>query len=328
MGTCDGTTWWRGVLLVTGALSTTVGHEAYAQQSDAAAARPLFEEGRRLMKAGHYTEACPKLEAARQLYAGSGVLLNLGDCHEHTNRTASAWREFGEAAAAAAALGRHQEEVEANRRKALIEPRLSRVQVHVTTDVPGLVITLDGKPVDHTTLSAAFPIDAGTHQWSASASGYVSWSSTSETVQPGTTLVLEVPDLKPVPPEPPPAQTANAPGPDGKLPSTPLQVEPSSGLGTQKVLSLVAGGLGVVGLGVGGALGLMAKAQDNTAAGETGPAHHTDSVSAVSKANVATGVFIAGGALAATGVVLWLTAPGAKAAVGFNGSGITIAGSF
>jgi hypothetical protein len=315
------------VLLVAGALSTTVGHDAYAQQSDAAAARPLFEEGRRLMKAGHYTEACPKLEAARQLYAGSGVLLNLGDCHEHTDRTASAWREFGEAAAAAAALGRHQEEVEANRRKALIEPRLSRVQVHVTTEVPGLVITLDGKPVDRATLSAAFPVDAGTHQWSASASGYVPWSSTSETVQPGTTLLLEVPDLKPVAPEPPP-QPAIAPGSDEKRPSTPLPIEPSSGLGTQKVLSLVAGGVGVVSLGLGGALGLIAKAQDNTAAGETGPAHHTDSASAVSKANVATGVFIAGGALAATGVVLWLTAPAAKASVGFNGSGFTVAGSF
>jgi hypothetical protein len=303
-----------------------MGRDARAQQSDAAAARPLFEEGRRLMKAGHYTEACPKLEAARQLYAGSGVLLNLGNCHEHVDRTATAWREFGEAATAAAALGRHQEELEATRRKALLEPHLSRVQVHVKTDVPGLVITLDGKAVDRAMLSTAFPVDAGTHEWGASASGYVSWSSTSETIQPGTTLRLEVPDLQPVPTEAPPAQPAIASEP--ALPSTPPVVGPSSGMGTQKVLAVVAGAVGAAGLGVGGALGLMAKSQDNTAAGETGAAHHTDSVSAVSKANLATGVFIGGGALVATGVVLWLTAPGAKAAVGVNGSGITFAGSF
>ena len=278
------------------------------------------------MKAGHYTEACPKLEAARQLYAGSGVLLNLGNCHEHVDRTASAWREFGEAATAAAALGRHQEEVEANRRKALIEPHLSRVQVHVKTDMPGLVITLDGKAVDRAMLSTAFPVDAGTHQWGASASGYVSWSSTSETIQPGTTLRLEVPDLQPVPTEAPPARPAIASEP--ALPNTPPQVEPSSGLGTQKVLALVAGGLGVAGLGVGGAVGLVAKAQDNTAAGETGAAHHNDSASAVSKGNIATGAFIAGGVLVATGVTLWLTAPNATTSVGVNGSGVTVLGRF
>ena len=90
----------------------------------------------------------------------------------------------------------------------------------------------------------------------------------------------------------------------------------------------MSGGVGIVGLGVGGVLGLMAKSQDNTAATETGPAHHSDSASAVSKGNVATAVCAVGGALVATGAVLWLTAPKATTAVGLNATGITFRGSF
>ena len=68
-----------------------------AQAEDQAAARALFNEGRELLTAGRYAEACPKFEAARKLYASAGILLNLGDCYERLGRTASAWTEFGEA---------------------------------------------------------------------------------------------------------------------------------------------------------------------------------------------------------------------------------------
>ena len=111
---------------------------------DQAAARSLFDEGRTLLKAGKYGGACPKLEAAAKLYSSPGILLNLGDCYEKSGRTASAWTEFGESAAAADRAGRSDQSAEAKRRQAAVEPRLSRLTVHVAHELPGLTVSRDG----------------------------------------------------------------------------------------------------------------------------------------------------------------------------------------
>src|SRR5262249_13453831 len=94
---------------------------ARAQSEDQAAARVLFDEGRRLLKAGQYADACPKLEAAKQLHISAGILLNLADCYEKLGRTASAWTQFGEAAAVAKRTNRGEDAQEARRRQAVLE---------------------------------------------------------------------------------------------------------------------------------------------------------------------------------------------------------------
>jgi hypothetical protein len=97
---------------------------------------------------------------------------------------------------------------------------------------------------------------------------------------------------------------------------------------TQRTLGLAIAGAGLVGLGVGAGLGLAAKSSDNRAEGETGEARYRDSGSAVSLGNLATVVFVVGGVAAAAGIVVWLTAPSAKAAVGTNGRAVFLGGSF
>jgi hypothetical protein len=87
---------------------------------------------------------------------------------------------------------------------------------------------------------------------------------------------------------------------------------------------VVIGAVGIAGVGVGGVLGLSAKSDDDKAAGETGSARHTDSVSAVSAGNVATVVVAVSTAVAVAGVVLWLTAPRAATQVGTNGTEIVV----
>jgi hypothetical protein len=67
-----------------------VARQASAQAEGDEPARAQFEEGRRLIKDGDYGSGCPKIEAAAKVHASPGVLLNLGDCYEHANRTASA----------------------------------------------------------------------------------------------------------------------------------------------------------------------------------------------------------------------------------------------
>jgi hypothetical protein len=103
------------------------------------------------------------------------------------------------------------------------------------------------------------------------------------------------------PPPAPVAATSSAP---------PTRAAPS----TQKVLGLVAVGLGVVGLGVGGVFGVLAMSKKsdaqsacpNLCSDQGGVDKWNDAVTA---GNVSTAAFIAGGVLVAAGAVLWITAP-------------------
>ena len=342
MVTCSRRTLRLRAFLAMAALSGLFGRPALAQKGDPAAARPLFDEARQLMSEGRYVDACPKLEAAKRLYAGSGVLLNLGDCYEHTNHTASAWGAFGEAATAAAHEGLVKEETEAERRQTLLEPRLSRVRLRVMKEIPGLRVTFDGKTVDRALWSTPFPVDSGPHDWTATASGYVAWATKTGAVEPGTTAAIEVPELQlaqaPISPTNASrggAAIATASEPVGAVaapPDLPLvapqQADQTTAPGTQRILGLVLGATGVLGVGAGGVLALMAKGQYNTASGESGAGRHNDSVSAVNSGNVATAIMAIGGALTVTGGVLWLTAPSAKVSVGVTGNGACVVGVF
>jgi hypothetical protein len=180
---------------------------AAAQAEDQATARTLFNDARDLMKAGHYDQACPKLEAANKVYPGSGVLLNLGDCYEHLGRTASAWTEFGEAASSAERMGRAADKAEAQRRQSAIEPKLSRLAIRVSKEAPGLVVKRDGSALDRGAWGIAIPVDPGSHAVSAEASGFAAWSGTASVTDAGKTVTIDVPELQalPAPPVPPPS---------------------------------------------------------------------------------------------------------------------------
>jgi hypothetical protein len=303
---------------------------ASAQAEDQASARALFNEARDLMKAGHYDEACPKLEAANKLYSASGVLLNLGDCYEHLGKTASAWTEFGEAAFAAERTGRAGDRAEALRRQGAIEPRLTRLTVRVSKDAPGLVVKRDGTALDRGAWGTAIPVDPGQHEVTAEAGGFVPWSGTVSATDPGQTAGIDVPELRPAPAQaatiapPPPHATSVAP------PAVPTAAtsEPPTYWTSRRVASVAVTGVGIVGMGVGGIVALAAKSKYNTALGEPGIARHNDSVSAGSTADVATVVVSVGAALAVGGLVFWLTAPSAQVRVGTNGAGLFVRGAF
>jgi hypothetical protein len=167
---------------------------ARAQAEDQAAARALFDEGRALMKAGQYADACPKLEAARRLFTSAGILLNLADCHEKIGRTASAWTEFGEAAAVAKRTNREDDAEEATRRQAALAPGLAHLTIRVTHPVPGQTVKRDGAVIASAAWGSALPVDPGPHEIRAEAAGVEAWT-TAVNASAGQAVSVDVPEL-------------------------------------------------------------------------------------------------------------------------------------
>jgi hypothetical protein len=301
------------------ALAVNVGWQSpcAAQQSGSAAAQVLFEEARQLMSAGHYAEACPKLEESQRIDPGSGTLMNLADCYEHTGRIASAWGAFLDAEAGARLVGNTAREQAARERSRALEPRLPRIVYQVGGHVEGLEIRRDGVLVGYPQWGTPIPIDPGDHSITVTAPGYKPWTTQISARESTPPVTLVIPELQPADPRPP------KPG----EPMPPPPREP--GLGTQRTLALVAGGVGVAGVIVGSIYGLRSSAKNSDAdpycdsdGGCWDERGYDDMEDAVAAGNVSTVAFIVGGAGLAAGAVLWFTAPSGDAGSGQTALGV------
>lgn len=321
---------------------------ALAQSPEAkAAAAVLFEEGRKLKDEGKLAAACPKLEESQRLDPGIGTLYHLSDCHERSGRTASAWVGFRETAAMALSANRPEQEKVARGRAAALEPKLIRLNIVVRPEAGNVEVKRDGSVVSPALWGTAVPLDPGKHQVSATAPGKEPWETTVTLDQPGETVKVEVPPLAPKrpggPAVVPPAGGAPAPPPgDGSAPPPPPP-DAGSPRPWQTPLGIVLTGVGAVGLGLGTAFGFMAKStyDDSNAGGHCNAGNKCDQTgldlrdSAVQKGNVGTGVFIAGAALAAAGIIVWVTAPSkpksarvAPPRVGVGPTGLALQGAW
>jgi len=297
-----------------------VTQDARSQVEDEGLARSLFNEGRKLASAGQYSAACPKFEGARRAFASAGVLMNLGDCYEKIGRTASAWRTFGDAASAAAHVGREGDELESRRRQAALEPRLDHLTIHVADDAAGLSLKNDGAEIPREEWNLPIPLDPGVHELAAVAPGRQEWKQSFEVSGEDHTVTVDVPALL-------------ASAPLGAVsPASPSATGPSEALGArgrgQRWVGVTVAGAGIAALAAGGVIGLVSKANDNAAKNETGTNRNTDSVSAFNLGNVGTAVFVGGAVAAAVGVVVWFTAPSAPTRIGTDGRELLLRGSF
>ncbi len=315
------------------AISVSASAARAASPADRAAAQQLFDDGMRAMTQQRYAEACPKLEESNRLDPAIGTRFNLADCYEHVGKTASAWTLFLDVAAATRAAGQADREQVARDRARALEAGLSRLTIAVTQrDVPGLEIKRDGGVLGQPLWGTPVPIDPGDHTLSASAPGKTTWQATVRVERGGGSASVTVPPLQDGPAGATDAGGANAvaPGP----------------WSTQRYLGVGAAGAGVIGIGVGSVLGLMAKSKNDEAHTGTkycpGPTqcYATGSALVHQAEGLATGstvAFVAGAALAAGGVVLFLTAPSARIAtadvavrafVGPGGGGASLGGRF
>ncbi|MBI5536762.1 MAG: hypothetical protein HY898_28840 [Deltaproteobacteria bacterium] len=174
---------------------------AFAQttQADKAAARALFDEGRKLASSGKHADACPKFEESQRLDPGVGTMFNLADCYEAMGKTASAWSMFLEAAARLKSEGAPAEKEQAARqRAAALEPRLSRLKIVVPDGavVPGLLVSRDGSETKKGSWGTAIPVDPGQHVIEASAPGKKPWRQAIDVAKDGANASVTIPVLE------------------------------------------------------------------------------------------------------------------------------------
>ena len=178
-------------------------------------------------------------------------------------------------------------------------------------DLTDVKVTVDGQPFVVKLDGTAVAMDPGQHTFTFEAAGFEPITKTlvlkeTEKDRRERIVLHRVPK---VPAEPTPTGSA--------LPDEPPTAEPSHGLGTQRWLGLVVGGVGLAGIAVGSVFGLKASSEwsaQQSACGSPSncPDHDgamTHHSNLTTDGTIATWAFIGGGALVASGALLFLTAP-------------------
>lgn len=293
-----------GVLLVATAALVLVAPDAAAQDATTTGtATVLFDEAIALMERGKFEEACPKLSRSNELSPNGGTLFALAECYERSGKVASAWVTFKEAAIRAGAAKRADAEKRATDSAERLAPNVSRLQIYVSpaAGIDGLAIELDGRPVARAEWGIATPIDPGPHKLRISAPGRLTTTREIAFDRVAAQKRIAIPELELAPVEPAAA-----------LPSA-EEGRPIRGR-TQRGLGLAIAGVGVAGLAVGTVFGLQASSKNDDAAAHCrGNLCDAEGIRLDGQgrddATISTIAFLAGGALAAGGLVLFLTAP-------------------
>lgn len=317
-------------------------HLAFGQTgaSNEAAAQALFDQARGLMQAGKFAEACAKFAESDKLSPGPGTLLNLGACYEKNGQTASAWATYADASSAADKANRKDWATKAKARMAALQPDLSKLSISVpaTSQVDGLEVKRDGVVVGASSYGVPIPVDPGPHVIDATAPGHKKWSNVVQVGAKKDQIAVTLPPLEMDASAPPVAPiVATTPATQPPTQEQPAEPVDKSRGKTQRIVGIAVAGIGVVGVAVGGVFGLVAlgKKGDTTINCSSDLSRcNSAGVSAMSTARtdatISTIGFIAGGALLAGGVVLYLTAPkpGEEKTVGLritpNGSGANL----
>ena len=339
----------RHILLATLLLSCTlIPTAALAQNADAdkATARDLAIEGYKALQSKDYAAAVDRFTRADALYHAPTVILGLARAHVGLGKLVSAQELYSRIAQESlppnATTAIKKAVLDAEKELAALTLRIPSVVINVWgSNAPR--VTLDGIEVRAAALGVKRPVDPGKHVFTASAPGFVTNEVTvnlAEGKSESVTLELKprqiepppvvavapaakAPAAKPPAANPPVARPMPTPAPTAPAPMTPAQTEPApeqiKGNGsTQTPIGFVALGVGAAGLLVGGITGGLALGKHGDITKSCPEGHCAPGQEAMFKpeidsyntmGTISTIGFIAGGALAATGVVLMLTAP-------------------
>src|SRR6187402_813998 len=162
-----------------------------AAADNAAGAEAAFQRGRTLLKQGKYKEACASFEQSQKLDPQIGTRYNLALCWEKLGKLASAWAALREVAQRDTNKSRRGQ---AAKRAAELEPKLPKLRLTAAA-LPGLKITSNGEDVTNL-LDLDSPVDPGSYELVATATGHKPWSTKIEIAQPGKLVSVAVPPLQ------------------------------------------------------------------------------------------------------------------------------------
>lgn len=299
---------------------------------DRAIAQSIFDRALELVKDAKWAEACPMFEESQRLDPALGTQFQLAKCYEGQGRFASAWTQYVEVADAAKTAGQPEKEKAARARADAVAPRVPKLKIDVASGGAGVEVKRDGAVIPKIQWGLGLPVDPGKHLIVATAPGKKSFE-TSIDITEAQSATLSIPALVDL--AKPPTETAPPPLSTTTESASETSAIPSERAGSRRTVALVLGGVGVVGLGVGVALGVAAKSkQDNVGADCVGDRCDASGIETRKSAlrTATTGTIVGGIGLAAgvTGAVLWLTSPSAPktAYVSPTLGGISIQGRF
>lgn len=283
-------------------LTTLVAGRARAQGGEnQAASQALYDEARKLVAAKDFAAACPKFKASYDMDPGGGTLLNLADCYENEGKTALAWTTFKDALVAAQQDGNQARIEFAKTHIASLEQSLAYVTLDVPNDarIDGLVVSIDGTPLATAAWGLALPVDPGKHVVRAEAAGHAPFERSFEVSKAGQREAVSVPVL--------------AASGSGDVPGA---AKPAGGGSTVRTLGWVAGGAGVVALGVGSYFGLKAFSdwgdRNDACKGGCTPEAKAAGSRASDAATLSTVLFAVGAGAVGVGAILILTSGGGE----------------
>ncbi|HTJ84759.1 MAG TPA: tetratricopeptide repeat protein, partial [Polyangiaceae bacterium] len=274
----------------------------------------LFQAGKTLMAEGKYAEACPKFEESYKLEPALGALLNHANCLEQAGRIASAWTRWGDAVDLATRSNDDRKSF-AEERRAALAPRLATLAIETTGDPTELEVLRDGVVAGPATFGVPIPVDPGEHTIEVAKGDDILHRET-VTSKEGAAAKVSL-DLAKIRAAAPIGRRAGPPvakAPAAGAPAAPSGPEFWNG---QRIGGFVVGSVGLA-AGIAGFVfgGLALAKQGEADSPELCTSSHvcvTAGIDAIDAANtyglVSTGLLAGGGALAALGVVLIVTAP-------------------
>jgi hypothetical protein len=292
------------------AIGVATSRVAHAQAVDPGAAVDLFHQGRAAMAAGSYDVACAKFAESERFDPRVGTLINSALCEEARRGLSTARRYWEQATDLARATGDARIAYTTEHFDA-IDRRVPRLTIRLAANAPAdAVVHRDDVALGAASLGTALPVDPGAHAIVAVASHHADGAIVDVTLAEGESKEIVVGPGDPIP-------EAAAPDPEPASPPTASPAttpEPKRALGPWRIAAIATGSAGVIGLGLGTYFGVRALDGKNGSPGTcTGDVCDTAGSAArrdaIRSADTSTVAFIAGGALVAAGVVLWLAAP-------------------
>lgn len=267
----------------------------------------LLQRGKDQYQQGLITQACETLQQAEAAEPNVDSIGLVAACHEKQNKTASAYREYLETAERAGKAGDEREKF-AREQAARLEPTVPRLTITLPSGEHPKV-TVNGKELDANTLATSSMFDPGKYVIAAKDASGRSWSK-EVTLALSDKLTIAIPSV------------ATWEGGAPVEPTPPKEKRYASG---PPVPAIIAGVIGLVGLGVMGGGGIAAivlngSSKDIEDACRANPAdakcdeaegrsQRDSATAAANAANVGLGVGIAG---IVTAGFLWGFKVGAK----------------